>query len=66
MNLGFDWKLLEGLTFKTRYSYWKPGKWFDYAYQAWGVNAEGEIHDGVVVKNRDAINAFQASVVVSF
>ncbi len=66
MNLGFDWKLLEGLTFKTRYSYWKPGQWFDYAYQAWGVNQAGAIHDGVVVKNRDAINAFQASVLVEF
>lgn len=28
MNFGLDWKLLEGLTFTERYSYWQPGYWF--------------------------------------
>ncbi len=34
--MGVDWKLLENLMFRTRYSYWQPGEWFSYAYQAWG------------------------------
>ena len=33
-NAGADWKLLEGLTFSTRYSYWQPGDWFTQAYMA--------------------------------
>jgi hypothetical protein len=66
-NAGVDWKLLENLTFRARYSYWKPGQWFDYAYQAWGyLPGGGAPTDGVIVKGRSAINAFQASIVAEF
>jgi hypothetical protein len=64
-NLGVDWKLLENLTFKVRYSYWKPGQWFDYAYQAWGT-FQGVVDDGTVVKDRSPIMALQATVLAEF
>lgn len=31
IDLGFDWKLLEGLTGGVLLGYWQPGKWFNYA-----------------------------------
>jgi hypothetical protein len=31
IDLGFDWKLLEGLTGGILAGYWQPGKWFNYA-----------------------------------
>ena len=31
IDLGFDWKLLEGLTGSVLVGYWQPGKWFSYA-----------------------------------
>ena len=31
LGSGFDWKLLEGLVLRGQYSYWQPGKWFNYA-----------------------------------
>jgi hypothetical protein len=31
IGLGFNWKLLEGLTCGINISYWAPGKWFTYA-----------------------------------
>jgi hypothetical protein len=31
INLGADWKLLEGLTSRFRLGYWQPGDWFKYA-----------------------------------
>ncbi len=30
-NVGFIWKLLENWHFTGRFSYWQPGKWFNYA-----------------------------------
>lgn len=65
-NIGLDWKLLENLVFKTRYSYWQPGDWFSYAYQAWGTAPGGGIRDAVIVKGRSPINALQVSVLASF
>jgi hypothetical protein len=65
-NVGVDWKLLENLTFKMRYSYWKPGEWFDYAYQAWGTFPGVGVDDGTIVKGRSPINAFQATVLAEF
>jgi hypothetical protein len=44
MNLGWeaqvgaDWDLLEGLNFHALFSYWQPGKWFNYACIDRGVN----------------------------
>ncbi len=32
MNVGFGWKLLENLVWKTTFAYWKPGAWWSYAY----------------------------------
>lgn len=31
INVGVDWKLLEGWNFTTLVGYWAPGKWFNYA-----------------------------------
>ncbi|MBI5568527.1 MAG: hypothetical protein HY914_01130 [Desulfomonile tiedjei] len=64
-NVGVDWKLLEGMTFKTRYSYWQPGDWFTWAYQAFtalgpGLGGRGRL------ETRSAIQAFQASILVDF
>jgi hypothetical protein len=65
VNTGFDWKLLEGVTLRTRYSFWQPGHWFDYAYQAWGI-FDGAIQDGCILQSRSAINAFQTSILADF
>jgi hypothetical protein len=65
VNLGCDWKLLEGLTFKTRYSYWQPGDWFTEAYQATVVR-NGVVDRNGVLESRDAIQAFQGSLLVEF
>jgi hypothetical protein len=32
-NAGFQWKVLENLTWKSLFAYWQPGKWFNWAYQ---------------------------------
>ncbi|MFC1834078.1 hypothetical protein ACFL2Q_05005 [Thermodesulfobacteriota bacterium] len=56
-SLGFSWKLLEGFNFLTRFSYWQPGRWFNYACidksvpnwqtptsaNSWGIKPEREI-----------------------
>jgi hypothetical protein len=65
LNLGCDWKLLEGLTFKTRYSYWQPGEWFAEAYQAVGI-VGGAVDQSAVLETRDAIQAFQGSLLIEF
>lgn len=31
VNAGCDWRLLEGLTLRSTFAYWQPGKWFSYA-----------------------------------
>jgi hypothetical protein len=71
VNFGVDWKLLEGLTWTTRYAYWQPGEWFEEAYQAvlpgadesggtWGAGFVGPL------KGRDAIHAFKGALVIDF
>lgn len=71
-NLGVDWKLLEGMTAYFRYSYWQPGEWFEQAYQAVGVLPGGGFAPtlgsplGAIVKGRDAIQAFQGSLLIDF
>ncbi len=57
--------LLEGVTLKTRYAYWQPGHWFDYAYQAWSV-FQGNIQDGCILQGRSAINAFETIIQADF
>jgi hypothetical protein len=32
VDLGFNWKLLENLTWDTTLAYWQPGSWWAYAY----------------------------------
>jgi len=32
IDLGFNWKLLENLTWDTTLAYWKPGAWWAFAY----------------------------------
>lgn len=71
INFGIDWKLLEGLTFRSRYAYWQPGKWFDQAYQAVTINGvqAGNTPTGTTggyAPGKSAINAFEGSVEVNF
>lgn len=65
-NGGVDWKLLEGLTFKGRYSYWAPGDFFREAYQAVVLTAGGGFNLFGVQNSRDPIQAFQGSLLVEF
>jgi hypothetical protein len=65
-NGGVDWKLLEGLTFKGRYSYWAPGDYFKEAYQAVVLTAGGGVNLFGVQNSRDPIQAFQGSLIVEF
>ena len=66
MNYGIDWKLLEGLTFRGRYSYWQPGEWFREAYQSVVFDPTGNVTTTGVLESRDAIQALQGSFVINF
>jgi len=70
---GVDWKLLEGLTFKTRYAFWQPGDFFQQAWQAIGVrggivvpNPNQTITEGAMFLGRDPIQAIQGSILIDF
>lgn len=63
-NLGVNWKLLEGMTWNTRYAYWQPGDWFRFAYQALGP-APGR-RDCAYIGNRSAIQALETSFTIDF
>jgi hypothetical protein len=71
MNLGVDWKLLEGLNWSCRYAYWNPGGWFDGAYKAYTTGAgspnggTGLDGDGLLV-GRSPIQAFETTLKVEF
>jgi hypothetical protein len=65
MQAGVDWKLLEGLTFMSKYAYWQPGEWFNQAYQA--VAPIGGAASTVgYMDARDAIHTFQGSLLIEF
>ncbi len=66
VNCGIDWKLLEGLTFRARYSRWQPGEWFREAYQSVVVTRNGQVLTAGVLDTRDAIHAIQTSIMVNF
>jgi hypothetical protein len=71
VNIGVDWKLLEGLTWSNRYAYWQPGEWFIEAYQALSPlaneSAGGYVTGSVVpALSRDAIHAIKSSLVIDF
>jgi hypothetical protein len=63
-QVGMDWKILEGLTWFMRYSYWQPGEWFEQAYQS--VGWRGGIVDDAYVTGKDAIHAIQGSFYINF
>ncbi len=69
MNLGVDWKLLEGMSTFVRYAYWQPGNWFDRAYQ-FGIRDDGNVgqvpNRTIMKSGRSAIQALYWSVVVNF
>lgn len=71
-GLGLDWKLLEGVTWKTRFSYWKPGNWFKFAYQDYSSNVfiTDPLSDVQVRINPDRsispITGFRTGVAVNF
>lgn len=64
-NVGVDWKLLEGLIWSTRYAYWQPGEWFDFAYQAIAPRG-GVVVNDAIMKGRDAIHALKGSIIIDF
>jgi hypothetical protein len=75
VNLGMDWKLLEGLTVRGRYAYWQPGNWFNYAYQAvmpgqvagsQTLNSGNAFTYNGFLGVRDAIQAFEGSLTIDF
>lgn len=47
-NAGFEWKLLENMTWKFRLAFWKPGAWFAWAYQdlTSSVESHNPVPDG--------------------
>lgn len=69
-NVGVDWKLLEGMTFKSQFGYWAPGDWFKWAYVDYTNNNLTPVAGGTfpVNPNRgiDPIIGFQGSVLVDF
>lgn len=61
INFGVDWKLLEHMTFHSRWAYWQPGPWFDQAYKAISQNSyEAFLH------GRSSINAFEGTMEIAF
>jgi len=66
VNGGVDWKLLEGMTFKGRYSRWEPGPWFKEAYQSLVLVSGGGVTRWGVQNSRDAIQSFQGSLLIEF
>ncbi len=69
-DVGFNWKLLEGLTFNTLFAYWQPGDWFKWAYVDYSnhntVSMQGLILPIDPHRAIDPIIGFQGSVVVDF
>lgn len=51
IDAGADWKLLEGLTLRTTFGYWQPGKWFSYAYQDKSVPGWGRASNANAANN---------------
>ncbi|MGC8602723.1 MAG: hypothetical protein ACP5VS_03425 [Desulfomonilaceae bacterium] len=66
LGLGVDWKLLENMTFASRYAYWQPGPWFDQAYQVVGQLPNGAASTKAFLQGRSAIQAFVGSVFIDF
>jgi hypothetical protein len=66
VNAGVDWKLLENFTAYFRWAYWQPGEFFKEAYQARLPSTAGAPLDSQVLTSRDAIQAFQGSLMVNF
>lgn len=65
VNVGADWKLLEGMNMILRYSYWQPGEWFEQAYRAVGYN-QGAFSANTLITGRDAIQAIRGSFIINF
>lgn len=61
VGVGFNWKLLEGMTINSTFGYWQPGKWFSYAcidrrIANWGEPGNARYFHGVSpVKTIDPI-----------
>jgi hypothetical protein len=69
-NVGVDWKLLEGLTFRSQFAYWQPGDWFKWAYVDYSNNNTVAVSGAnyPINPNRgiDPLIGFQGSLVVDF
>jgi hypothetical protein len=69
-NVGVDWKLLEGLTFRSQFAYWQPGDWFKWAYVDYSnlntVAVGGANYPINPNRGIDPLIGFQGSLVVDF
>jgi hypothetical protein len=77
-DVGVDWKLLEGMTFKSLFGYWQPGDWFKYAYVDYSPTPAGAVPNTLmggdntagyqISPNRDIdpIIGFKGSMVMEF
>lgn len=72
VDLGFNWKLLEGLTVDATLGYWKPGKWFKYAcidrsIPDWGEPDDAEVFFGVMPNRTiDSIWGMEMDCIIEF
>jgi hypothetical protein len=70
MDLGVDWKLLEGMTFSALFAYWQPGDWFKYAYVDQSslvtTTVGGIAANYNPARSIDPLIAFKGSMIVEF
>lgn len=76
IDAGVDWKLLEGLTFRSLFAYWQPGDWFKWAYTdqspnpltgaAWTTTINNVNYQINTDRSIDPIIGFKGSMVMEF
>ncbi len=72
VDVGFNWKLLEGLTFDATFGFWQPGQWFKYAcihrgIPGWGL-ADNAVRTFGISPDRtiDSIWGMEFNCTISF
>ena len=71
VNVGLDWALLEGLELNTRFSYWQPGKWFNYACisranSGWSAPAAGNNYGTIPARTIDPVLGVEVALGAGF
>jgi hypothetical protein len=68
-DAGWNWKLLENMTFNGLVAYWQPGDWFKYAYTDYTFATNTAVQGIYPINpNRgiDPLLGFQGSMVIDF